>query len=105
MLIYNTLLSPKKGYIEIEINGQRTYKNIKTGVLIDHESTSLLSSRELRDQAYNSQKIILWDNKLLTVTEAATQWSYYAAENSEKASQLTELIIEAKTKIREMYPD
>lgn len=102
-MIHNYTLPPKKGYVETEVNGKRTYRNIKTGRLINNEP--IPTSAELREQAYNSQKIVLWDNKLLTVTEAATQWAYYAAENSEKASQLTNLIIEAKAKIREMYPD
>ena len=43
---------------------------------------------------------------MLTVTEAAQQWQYYAAEgNTAKTDKLTALIAEAKATIREKYPD
>lgn len=60
---------------------------------------------EQREEAYNTEKIIEWEGKLLTVTEAAQLWQYYAAEGNEKADTLTGLIAEAKTAIREKYPD
>lgn len=61
------------------------------------------SPAEKREAAYNTEKLIQWDGEMLTVTEAATLWSYYAAEGSEKAAELTALIAEAKAKIREEY--
>ena len=64
-----------------------------------------LSPAEQREEAYNTEAIIEWDDKVLTVTEAAQLWQYYAAEGSEKANELTVLIAEAKTSIREKYPD
>lgn len=60
---------------------------------------------EKREAAYNTEKVIEYDGELLTVTEAAQLWQYYAAEGSEKAAELTVLISEAKTNIREKYPD
>jgi len=30
-------LPPKRGYVEVEIDGVRTYKNVVTGILIDNE--------------------------------------------------------------------
>lgn len=60
---------------------------------------------EKREEAYNTERLIEYDGKLLTVTEAAQLWQYYAAEGSEKATALTVLIAEAKAKIREEYPD
>lgn len=30
-------LPPKAGYVEVEVDGIRTYKNVSTGVLIDNE--------------------------------------------------------------------
>ena len=60
---------------------------------------------EKREQAYNTEKLIFWSNKELTVTEAAMQWQYYAAENNPKAEELTILIATAKQTIREKYPD
>lgn len=64
-----------------------------------------LTPAEKREQAYNVEKIIYWDGKDITVTEAATLWQYYAAEGNEKAEQLTILISFAKQSIREKYPD
>ena len=60
---------------------------------------------EQREEAYNTEKIIEWEGKLLTVTEAAQLWQYYAAEGNDKATTLTGLIAEAKAAIREKYPD
>ena len=64
-----------------------------------------LTPSEKREQAYNTEKIIYWDGKDITVTEAATLWQYYAAEGNEKAEQLTILISFAKQSIREKYPN
>lgn len=61
---------------------------------------------QLREEAYNTQTIIEWDDKQLTVTQAAQQWQYYAAEgNTAKTDALTALIAAAKSSIREQYPD
>lgn len=60
---------------------------------------------EQREQAYNTEAVIEWDGEMLTVTEAAQLWQYYAAEGSDKATALTALIAEAKQIIREKYPD
>lgn len=60
---------------------------------------------ELREEAYNTERIIEWNGDMLTVTETAQLWLYYASEGSETAEELQRLIIDAKNKIREMYPD
>lgn len=31
-------LPPKAGYVEVEIDGDRTYRNVKTGLLIEEEA-------------------------------------------------------------------
>ena len=36
-MIFEAKLSPKAGYAEVEVNGERTYRNIETGVLIEDE--------------------------------------------------------------------
>lgn len=38
MIITRPTLPPKKGYVEVEVNGVRTYKNVKTNVLIENEA-------------------------------------------------------------------
>lgn len=60
---------------------------------------------DLREEAYNTLSIVAWDDEMLTVTQAAQLWQYYAAEGSEKAAQLQAAIAEAKAGIRAMYPD
>ena len=37
MKINKPKLPPKKGYVEVEVNGKRTYKNVETGELIENE--------------------------------------------------------------------
>ena len=36
-MITNPMLPPKTGYVEVEIDGKRTYKNTRTGILIGNE--------------------------------------------------------------------
>lgn len=61
---------------------------------------------QLREEAYNTQSIIEWHGEMLTVTQAAQLWQYYAAEgNTEKTDELTALIATAKADIRCQYPD
>lgn len=38
MVITNHELPPKKGYVEVEVDGRRTYQNAETGLLIEQES-------------------------------------------------------------------
>jgi len=59
-----------------------------------------------REAAYDNDKRINWEGKLLTVTGAAQVWAYYAAEGDEEtAAALTALIAEAKAAIRAEIPD
>lgn len=37
MAISRPMLPPKKGYVEVEVNGVRTYQNVETGILIEDE--------------------------------------------------------------------
>lgn len=61
---------------------------------------------QLREEAYNTQVIIKWHGEMLTVTQAAQQWQYYAAEgDTAKTDELTALIAAAKETIREQWPD
>lgn len=65
-----------------------------------------LSPSELREQAYNTDQTIPWGSAMLTVTQAAQQWAYYAAEgHTDKTDALTALIAAAKEKIRAEWPD
>ena len=34
-------LPPKMGYVEVEVDGRRTYRNVNTGILIENEVPAL----------------------------------------------------------------
>ena len=38
MAITNPTLPPKAGYVEVEVDGERTYRNVETGELIGQET-------------------------------------------------------------------
>lgn len=63
------------------------------------------TAAELREIAYNTEPCIEWEGNMITVTQAAQLWQYYAAENNAKAEQLTVLIAAAKAEIRERIHD
>ena len=81
-----------------------TLTNVPEPVVMPTEVIDLTPA-EKREEAYNNDRVIKWDGKLLTVTEASQLWQYYAAEGSDTATELTVLIAEAKHAIREQYPD
>lgn len=60
---------------------------------------------ELRERAYETDKVISYNGKMLTVDEANRKWQEYQAEGNVKSAELTALIVSAKTAIRERYPD
>lgn len=59
-----------------------------------------------RELAYDTEPVIAWEGQMLTVTDAAQVWAYYAAEGrSDKTDELTALIAAAKYSIRAKWPD
>lgn len=93
------------GKVEVEeINGVTTVTSW-IPVEAPKELEIILSPAEQRKQAYNTEKIIEFNNSTYTITEASTLWQYYAAEGSDKATELTALIAKAKEEIRAKYPD
>lgn len=87
-----------------EIDGVMTVTSWVAGE-IPVEQEPVLTPTEQRENAYNTERIIDWYGDMLTVTEAATLWNYYAAEGSERATELTRLIAVAKEEIRAKYPN
>lgn len=63
------------------------------------------TNKEIRENIYKTEKLISYDNEMITVDEANKRWQEYQAENNDKAKELTILISEAKTRIRNEYPD
>ena len=91
------------GEVEVaEVNGVMTVIKWTAGEV---PTPFAPSASQLREQAYNTEAIISWDNNMITVTQAAQLWQYYAAEGNEKATELQSLIAEAKAVIREKHPD
>ena len=48
-MITKPMLPPKSGYVEVEVDGKRTYRNVETGVLIEDE---VATPTEADDTAY-----------------------------------------------------
>ena len=109
MSISKPELAPKSGYVEVELEGSRYYKNIETGKLFKYDMTPLIAytPAELREQAYRNMKAIEFEDNLYTVDEAEKLfWQYFPDASKEKvANLLKKLISEAKDYIRKMYPD
>lgn len=63
------------------------------------------TNAELRERAYETEKLVNFENEILTVDEANKKWQEYQAEGNTKATELTVLISAAKNRIREQYPD
>ena len=55
-MLTNPMLPPKAGYVEVEVNGHRTYKNITTGILIEDEP-ELSGISELSSTAELEQRL------------------------------------------------
>ena len=64
-----------------------------------------LTPRELREKAYETRKVISFEDELMTIDEANKRWQEYQAESNSKASELTNLIASAKEAIRAEFPD
>lgn len=67
---------------------------------------------EQRESAYSTlthktdgTPLITWEGQNITVNKASEKWLYYSSEGSETANNLSVLIVEAKSYIRELYPD
>ena len=65
-----------------------------------------LTNKQKRENAYSTEKIISYEDTMITVDEANhIYWNYAVEGNNKKTVEITALVIEAKNKIREMYPD
>ncbi len=74
-MIFEAKLSPKAGYAEVEVNGERTYRNIETGVLIEDEIPT--STPEERIAALESATVITF----VTLCEAGSIDAVTASEH------------------------
>lgn len=87
-----------------KIGAQPSYAGATLGAVYA-PLTQATTPAQQREEVYNTQLIVEWEGELLTVTQAAQKWQYYAAEGSAKADKLQALIAAAKQTIREQYPE
>lgn len=64
-----------------------------------------LHPAEQREHEYETNPIIKWQGRNITVDQANTAYLQYSAEGSPEATEIQALIIVAKESIRQMYPD
>lgn len=95
----------KEGFIYDNLTNSFREPTEEDNIQIKENINKELTPSQIREQLYNTSLVIEWENKILTITEASQIWLYYAAENSNKALQISELIIQEKNKIRLEHPD
>lgn len=108
----NTFLIVKDGVIENIIHSDAAFAK-SIGAFPTYDGAAIGSPytpktpapAEQREEAYDTRAVIAWGGEMLTVTQAAQLWQYYAAEGNEKATDLQVLIREAKASIRAEFPD
>ena len=87
-------------------DGKSYKKELAENKVAESEPEPELTPAERREQAYNTEPCVALDGSMLTVTEAAQLWQYYAAEGrTDKTDELTALISAAKASIRERWLD
>lgn len=106
-MISNPILPVVFGYVEVENGSSRLYKRISDGRLFNPDMTPVIpyTPSELRQQAYETDPIISYNDKMVTVDEAEKLFWQYFPEDNECCDELKTLIKNAKAQIREMYPD
>ena len=108
-IIPDDMETPNFPFGEVTVDDTQTPPIVTSwtaGTIPEPEPEPEPTPSQLRENAYNTEKVIAWDGEMLTVTEASQKWQYYAAEgDTAKTDELTALIAEAKAKIREQYPD
>lgn len=104
-LIPEDMDTPNFPYGEVEASEVDGVMTVTKWVPGEVPAPKTLAPAQQREEAYNTRPLIEWDAEMLTVTQAATKWYYYAAEGSAKADELQALIAAAKQTIREQYPD
>lgn len=63
------------------------------------------SPKERREREYESNPLIGWEGRVITVDQANIIYLRYLAEGSENTHDIQALIVAAKESIRQMYPD
>lgn len=102
--LFETFAETVEGCVECSKEEYEQYES-KFNEQIETQTAIVLSPEQLREQAYETRKIIDWEGRKLTVDEANKIWLNYSAEGNEKANQISALIVLAKDVIRQEFPD
>lgn len=57
-------LPPKIGYVEVEVDGRRTYRNASTGILIENEASDTVPTQLDRVEAQATYTAMMTDTLL-----------------------------------------
>lgn len=95
------------GYRVCTFQTKEVYRRESDGRLFNPDMTPVIpyTPSELRQQAYENDAIISYNDKMMTVDEAEKLFWQYFPEDNECCDELKTLIKNAKAQIREMYPD
>ena len=76
MPITKPQLPPKAGYVEVEVNGERRYRNVETGQLLGEETVPTIKERVSAleaDKADKSEVQAVWDQMAEAYSEGVSQ--------------------------------
>ena len=76
MPITKPQLPTKAGYVEVEVNGERRYRNVETGQLLGEETVPTVSERVSTlesDKADKSEVQAVWDQMAEAYSEGVSQ--------------------------------
>lgn len=109
MAVKDPILPRLSGFTEIEFGGEHAYARNSDGHLFYPSMIPMWPElpKKWREDAYTQEKIITFEDNLLTVDEAEKLfWQYFPDTSREDtANELKRLISEAKDHIRDLYPD
>lgn len=78
MAITKPMLPPKKGYVEVEVDGKRTYQNVETGIPIDDE----IPTPSLDDRVTTAEEQIAFLEDAICEMDAANSEAMAAIEDA-----------------------
>lgn len=89
MAITKPMLPPKAGYVEVEVDGVRTYRNVQTGVLIDEEVRAPTTDERL---ASLEDALAQTDETAIELFEAQEQQAEINAAQDDALIEIYELL-------------
>ena len=88
-MIKKPMLPPKKGYVEVEIDGKRTYRNVETGELIENEVPRPSAEQRITDL---EAQLAESDAVALALYEAQMEQETVIAEHDEAILGIYEMM-------------